>query len=108
MTDSSTTFYRVNPGGTLTDLKGNVDIGQDMLPINRKAIVMEVSPHVFSVMHEKAEEDMLARIINPTEFDHFAAWAHETFGCVYHTEYEIVVVWEWNTLWKWRILDSAQ
>jgi hypothetical protein len=63
--------------------------------------IMEVSPAVFSEMQDKAAESMLAHLINPTEFDCFATWAHETFGCVYHTEYQVVVKWEWGTLRKW-------
>ena len=63
--------------------------------------VMEVSPRVFSKMQEKASEGDLARMIAPDESDRFALWAHETFGCVYYTEYKIKVVWEWGTLWKW-------
>lgn len=62
---------------------------------------MQVSPAVFSAMQEKAAESEVARMIAPNEFDRFALWAHEKFGCVYHTEYRIEVVWEWNTLWKW-------
>jgi hypothetical protein len=63
---------------------------------------MQVSPRVFSKMQMKAAEGAVSKMIAPTEFDRFASWAHETFGCVYHTEYNVVVVWEWGNLWKWQ------
>jgi hypothetical protein len=62
---------------------------------------MEVSPAVFSEIQEKAAEGAVRKIAFPYEFDSFALWAHETFGCVYYTEYKVVVVWEWGTLRKW-------
>ena len=62
---------------------------------------MEVSPRVFSEIQKKATEAAIHRMIAPKEFDRFAAWAHETFGCVYYTEYNVTVVWEWGNLWKW-------
>jgi hypothetical protein len=63
--------------------------------------VMQVSPRVFAKIQEKAAEGAVARMIAPNEYDRFALWAHETFGCVYYTEYKVEVVWEWCNLWKW-------
>lgn len=54
--------------------------------------VMKVSPVVFSEMQEKAAEGYIAQLINPDGFESFAAWAHETFGCVYGEEYKVEVV----------------
>jgi hypothetical protein len=64
---------------------------------------MRVSPRVFSEMQAKAAEYAVSKMITPEiEFDRFAVWAHKMFGCVYHTEYNVVVVWEWGNLWRWQ------
>ena len=68
--------------------------------------VMKVSPAVFSEIKEKAAEAYVEQVINPDGYDSFAAWAHETFGCVYHTEYKVIIVWEWGTLRKWSFPES--
>ena len=69
--------------------------------------IMKVSPAVFSEIQRKAAEAAIHRTINPKSFDLFAAWAHETFGCVYYTEYKVTVVWEWGNLWKWSFPQEA-
>ena len=63
--------------------------------------VMEVSPSVFSEIQQRAAEGAVEQMAFPKQYDRFAAWMHETFGAVYHTEYRVVVRWEWGASWKW-------
>jgi hypothetical protein len=64
--------------------------------------IIEVSPAVFSEIQEKAAVGAVEQLVWPSGSDSFALWMHETFGCVYHHEYKIVVRWEWGTTRKWN------
>ena len=72
-----------------------------------RQLIMEVSPAVFSEMQQKAADCWAEDQIWPG-VDHFAEWAHETFGIPYQTEVKVVVRWERGNERWWSFPENRK